>query len=175
MWIQCQTGSKQNSDPESERHRLLIHDYRQLEARELQSMKNCKFVDCVEMPLKLNDNFLEALKNTMENGLSTYLEHFVVPFIGDWPSQFYVRQIVYKEQALSNLVPFIGTLHISLNAGEIILMKFHKIFSDLYAFLFSGAKSLAMKPKPWHLSFLLQIMYGGWTVVRDQILGVFAN
>lgn len=162
-------------DPESERHRLLIHDYQQLEARELRSMKNCKLVDCIELPLKSYDNFLEALKTILENGLSTYLEHFVVPFIGDWPAQFYVRQMVYKEQALSNLVPFIGPLHISLNAREIILMKFHKIFSDLYAFLFSGAKALAMKPKPWRVSFLLEIMYGGWTVVRDQILGVFAN
>ena len=91
-------------------------------------MKNCKLVDCVELPLKSYDNFLEALKTIMENGLSTYLEHFVVPFIGDWPAQFYVRQMVYREQALSNLVPFIGPLHISLNAREIILMKFHKIF-----------------------------------------------
>ena len=32
-----------------------------------------------------------------------------------------------------------------------------------------------MKPKPWRVSFLLEVMYGGWTVVRDQILGVFAN
>ena len=47
-----------------------------------------------------------------ENGLASYLSEFDVPFIDDWPAQFYVRQIVYSPSldwpVVQNNVPFIG-------------------------------------------------------------------
>jgi hypothetical protein len=47
------------------------------------------------------------------------------------------------------------------------LLNFHNIFSDLYFFLFVANAKLAKKPKPWHLSLLLEVIYGSWTLVRD--------
>ena len=32
---------------------------------------------------------------------------------------------------------------------------------------------LAKKPKPWRISLLLEVIYGGWTLIRDMILSVF--
>ena len=72
-------------------------------------------------------------------------------------------------------MPFIGPLHISLNARESILLKFHAIFAELYSFLFNRKKALAKKPKPWRISLLLQVIYGGWLFVRDALLSVFAG
>ena len=133
-------------DPESERHRLLIH-YKQQEMKQLRSMEDCKLVDSLEMPLKSYDNFRSALSLLLDSGLSSYLESFVVPLVGDWPAQFFARQVVYnKADPLSlscrNIVPFIGPLHISLNSREMVVIKFHALFAELYAFLFN-AKS------PW--------------------------
>ena len=161
-------------DPESQRYRPLAHDYQQHEILTMRSMEECKLVDCVELPLKSIDDFQSVLDIILESGMNLYLDQFVVPIIGDWPCQFYVRQIVYLEGIL-NLIPFIGHLHISLNARESILLKFHKVFSDLYAFLFRTKKPLAKKPKPWRLSFLLEVLYGGWLLVRDAIMSVFVT
>lgn len=161
-------------DPESQRNRLLAHDYQQHQILGMRSMENCKLVDCVELPLKSYENFRSALQVLLDNGLSLYMSDFVVPLIGDWPCQFYVRQVVYHEN-IHNLVPFIGPLHISLNARENVLLKFHGFFSDMYAFLFGGKRKLARKPKPWRISLLLEVCYGGWLLVRDAVLSVFAK
>ena len=129
-------------DPESQRYRLLAHDYQQHEILMMRSMEECKLVDSVELPLKSIADFHSALIIILESGLNLYLDQLVVPIIGDWPCQFYVRQIVYLE-GTHNLIPFIGPLHISLNARESILLKFHTVFSDLYAFLCNIKKSVA--------------------------------
>ena len=134
-------------------------------------MEECKLVDCVEVPLKSYDDLHSALRIILDSGLRLYLYQFVVPIVGDWPCQFYIRQIVYHE-GIHNLIPFIGPLHISLNARENILLKFHKFFADLYAFLFGTKNPLARKPKPWRISFLLEVLHGGWLLVRDAIMSV---
>ena len=87
--------------------------------------------------------------------------------------QFFIRQLVYSNAAsipkeLKNVVPLIGPLHISLNARECVLLNFHQVFADLYSFLFGRKAKLAKKPKPWRISLLLEVMYGGWTLVRDM-------
>ena len=65
------------------------------------------------------------------------------------------------------------TYNISLNARECVLLNFHQVFADLYAFLFGKKAKLAKKPKPWRISLLLEVIYGGWTLIRDMILSVF--
>ena len=108
-------------------------------------------MDCIELPLKSYDDFMTAMMVILENGLSDYLEAFVIPFIGDWPAQFYVRQMVYNvDNHLHNIISFFGPLHITLNARENIVLKFYMAF-DLYSFLFHGKKALAKKPKPWRI------------------------
>lgn len=90
--------------------------------------------------------------------------------------QFYIRQLVYSDSpslpaVLKNVIPLIGPLHISLNARECVLLIFHPIFADLYAALFRQKAKLAKKPK----CLLLEVIYGGWTFVRDMILSVFGK
>ena len=165
-------------DPEAERHRLLIHDYQQTEFKQIRSMKNTKLVDSLELPLKSLDDVLTAVNKVLSSGLDIYLNQFVAPFIGDRPMQFFIRQLVYSHiptvpAALKNVIPLIGPLHISLNARECVLLQFHEVFADLYAFLFGNKAKLAKKPKPWRVSLLLEVLYGGWTLVRDMIFSVF--
>ena len=164
-------------DPEAERQRLLVHDYQQTENQQMRCMDNTKHVDSLELPLKSCDNVLTAVKRILSSGLEIYLDKFVAPFVGDWPMQFFARQLVYSNSpcsaALKNAIPLIGPLHISLNARECILLIFHEIFADLYKFIFGKKAKLAKKPKLWRISLLLEIIYGGWTLIRDMVLSVF--
>ena len=165
-------------DPEAERQRLLVHDYQQTENQKMRCMDNTKLVDSLELPLKSCDNVLTAVKKILSSGLEIYLDKFIAPFVGDWPMQFFIRQLVYSTSpcspaALKNVIPLIGPLHISLNARECVLLIFHEIFADLYKFIFGEKAKLAKKPKPWRISLLLEIIYGGWTLIRDTVLSVF--
>ena len=168
-------------DPEAERHRLVIHDYQLTEIREMRCMDNTKLVDSLNLPLKSYQDLLTAFEHMLSNGLEDYLNHFAVPFLADWPMQYFMRQLVYNTVLLSlpnvckNVVPIIGPLHISLNSRECVLLKFHAIFADLYSFLFGPKAKLAQKPKPWRTSLLLEVIYGGWTLIRDAIMLVFSN
>ena len=132
---------------ESERRRLLINEYRHSEIQDMRSIKHCKLFDCIEMPLKPSSDFLKALQYMLENGLASDLREFDVPFIGDWPAQFYVRQIVYSPTLdwplLQNIVPFIGPLYISLNSRECVVRCFLNVFSELYSFVFGKRAKLA--------------------------------
>jgi hypothetical protein len=99
--------------------------------------------------------------------------------MGDWPTQFFMRQLVYNFAKVclpticQNVVPLIGPLHISLNSRECILKLFHPIFAELYATLFGKKAKLGKKPQAWRVSLLLEVLYGGWTLVRESILSVF--
>ena len=141
-------------------------------------MDNTKLVDSIEMPLKSCEDVLTAVNKMLSSGLQLYLDNFISPFVGDWPMQFYIRRLVYSDApslpaALQSVVPMIGPLHISLNARECVLLIFHEIFADLYSFLFEEKAKLAKKPKAWRISLLLEVIYGGWTLIRDTILSVF--
>ena len=167
-------------DPEVERQRLLIHDYQQTEIQSMRNMDNTKLVDCIELPLTSREDVLAAVKKILSGGLEIYLNNFIAPFVGDWPMQFYIRQLVYSDSpslpaVLKNVISLIGPLHISLNARECVLLMFHPIFADLYAALFGQKAKLAKKPKHSRVSLLLEVIYGGWTLVRDMILSVFGK
>eukprot|EP00112_Aurelia_sp_Birch-Aquarium-sp1_P025550 Seg855.2 transcript_id=Seg855.2/GoldUCD/mRNA.D3Y31 product="hypothetical protein" protein_id=Seg855.2/GoldUCD/D3Y31 len=153
-------------DPEAQRNRLVVHDYQQTEVRTMRCMDHCKLVDCIESPLKSLSDILSALEHMLVNGLSIYLDKFLVPFVGDWPTQYYMRQLAYSDDAnipalCKSIAPLIGPLHISINSRECVLMIFHHIFADLYSFLFGSKAKLAKKPKPWRISLLLEVIYGG--------------
>jgi hypothetical protein len=99
-------------NPESERQRLLVHDYQQTEVREMRRMDNTKLVDSIELPLKSCENVLTAINKVLSGGLQLHLDHFIAPFFGDWPMQFFIRRLVYSDApslpaALQNIVPLI--------------------------------------------------------------------
>jgi TFIIF-interacting CTD phosphatase-like protein len=77
-------------NPESECQRLLVHDYQQTEVEEMRRMDNTKLVDSIELPLKSCENVLTAANKMLSGGLQLYLDHFIAPFVGDWPMQFFI-------------------------------------------------------------------------------------
>ena len=130
----------------------------------MRSMDNTKFVDSIKLPLKSCEDALAAINKMLTSGLDIYLNHYVCTIFGDWPMQFFIRQLVYSNAAsiakeLKNVVPLIGPLHISLNARECVLLNFHQVFADLYSFLFGRKTKLVMKPKPWRISVVGSYLY----------------
>ena len=113
-------------------------------------IENCKLVQCVELPLKLHENFKVALNMMLNNGLAHYLERIAVPLVGNWTCRFYISEICYSN-GMHNLMQFTGPLHISLNSRENILLKFHAFFAELYSFLCNRKKAFAKRPKPWRI------------------------
>ena len=75
---------------------------------------------------------------------------------------------------MESTVQFIGPFHVSLNGREEIITIYHPFFSAIFSFLFKG-KVLAGKPKPRRDSTLLEIIYGGWTLIRSTVKSVFSH
>ena len=78
------------------------------------------------------------------------------------------------KNAIQGIVAVIGPLHIALNAQEDIMQVYHKVFKFMYEKIFAGSK-LADKPKPWRVSMIFEIVYGGWTLIRLKVLNKFCN
>eukprot|EP00794_Sanderia_malayensis_P021242 gene21242-23317_t len=116
-------------DPNQERQRLLVNDYQQTELRNMRSMNDTKLVHCLEILLKSFEHILRAVKYMLRNGFSLYLSQFFGPFVGDWPTQLYMRQLAI----------------------------------------------LALRPKAWRQSWLLEALSGDWSLIRDEITSVFHN
>ena len=47
-------------------------------------------------------------------------------------------------------------------------MSFKPFFRKVYCHLFPGCK-LAETPKPWRINLILEIVYGGWTLIRERV------
>ena len=170
-------------DPLMERHRLEAHDYHAATTvRSMRSFSDVHLLDFVKLPLKCRENYETALGLVLQSHLKEYLSKFIVLFPGDWPSQFYPRQIVYRAcssggegvspNPITSLVPCMGPLHVDLNADEDIVTNFLPFLRFVYESIFPG-KKLADKPKPWRTQFLLEVTYGGWTLVRNAVRTVF--
>ena len=84
-------------NPELERHRLSSHQYCQHDSvRTMRQMQDVHLVDFVELNLKSNDDFDAAFDIVLSTNLLEYLKHFLRSQPGDWPAQFYSRQIIYE-------------------------------------------------------------------------------
>lgn len=84
-------------NPESERQRIYIHQYSDSDhVRTMRKMEDLYLVDFVELSLKSHEDFAAAYDVVFSTSLKDYMEKFVVLQPGDWPCQFYCRQIVYK-------------------------------------------------------------------------------
>ena len=164
-------------DPECERERLEAHDYHENEKiRELRTMKNTRLLDSIEQKLRSKSDFEITINEALKTPLKEYLQEFVVLEPGDWPARFYARQTVYgsKSTLLSKaLVSMFGPLHGQLNGREIIVQKFITFFRCGYKSIFGPNNYLSDKPKPGRVSLLLELIYGGWTLIRDSLNYVF--
>ena len=88
-------------------------------------------------------------------------------------STSHVTGTIWTEEVQS-IVPLMGPLHISLNACEDICEIYHPFMKHIYQQLFPGCQ-LAKKPKPWRTTLLLEIIYGGWTLIRASAIASFSN
>ena len=84
-------------DPLMARQRLEAHDYHAVTTvRSMRSFCDVHLLDFVKLPLKSRENYETALDLVLQSHLKEYLSKFVVLLPGDWPSQFFPRQIIYK-------------------------------------------------------------------------------
>ena len=82
---------------------------------------------------------------------------------------------VHAPKFLQNIVPFIGPLHVQLNARECVCILNIDFFKKAYSFIFGARKSLSNKPKAWRISLIEELLYGGWTLIRSQVFIAFSN
>ena len=174
-------------DPLMERERLEAHDYcASSDVRHLRKFENVNLIDFLKLPLKNTINYKTALDIVCKSKLKEYCSEFVVLMPGDYPSQFYPRKIIYNllkqsssqadddvpNSPLLSIVPMIGPLHIDLNSDEDLVLNFIPLLKPIYESVFKG-KKLADHPKPWRIQFILEIVYGGWTLIRRAVKTVF--
>ena len=179
-------------DPVMDRLHMETHDYQDLDSHSLRSFKDVFLVDFVNLPLKCREDYNVALDIVLQTTMREYLSNYVVPMPADWPGQFFPRQIVYQKASqatttasstaaqscsphpLCSVIPTLGPLHVDLNADEDIVLGYMPFMRLVYESLFPG-KKLADKPKPWRIQFLLEVIYGGWTMVRTVVKSVFSK
>ena len=73
---------------------------------------------------------------------------------------------------ITSVVPCMHPLHVDLNRDEDIVSNFLPLMRFVYKSVFPG-KKLTDKPNPWRTQSLLEITYGGWTLVTNAIKTVF--
>ena len=75
-----------------------------------------------------------------------------------------------SQPSLLSIVPTIGPLHISLNSREHVINSFHPFFKPVSIF---PKSKFADNPIPWRMSLILEIVYGGWTLIRQTVMAKF--
>ena len=65
----------------------------------MRTMDDLHLIDFVELQLKSKDGFSKAYDLVVASGLAAYLKKFVIIQPGDWPCQFYCRQLIYESLA----------------------------------------------------------------------------
>ena len=137
-------------------------------------------IDCTELPLHKESDFRRAIEKVMSTKMKQYSKMFILPQPGDWPAQFYPRKIVYSstcnESIKSSLVPLLGPLQVSLNGQENVFKEYFELLLNVYQSVFGKNKPLAAeKCQPWKIALILELCYGGWSLIRESILSVFGD
>ena len=112
-----------------------------------------------------------ALKNIPESPVLSF-DHGKYTFY--IPSSKNTGTTTPWKKEIDSIIPLIGPLHISLNAREDICEIYHPLIKYIYEQIFPKCQ-LANKPKPWRVSLILEIIYGGWTIIRDTVVDCFTK
>ena len=118
-------------DPQHEQLRLTTHLYGEHNVRKMRGVQNAHLIDSVDQPLKSYTNYFQASQVYLATPLQQYLQNFNIIIPGDWPSQFYQRQLAYNQpdpSPLQNTIATMGPLHVSLNAQENIVLNYITFF-----------------------------------------------
>ena len=107
----------------------------------------------------------------------------MIPIPADFPGQLYIRRAIVQKlmpgdnsnisSKITNLVPFLGPLHLSLNTRESVFLVFWPFFDLLYRKVFGKKKKLANKPKPWRINLLLFMAHSGWQMIKKYVVTKF--
>ena len=132
------------------------HDYQGINYRSLHSLKDVHLIDFLNLSLKSNKDYTNALDVVLQTAMGEYLSKYLV---------FLPRQIVYQKAShatetarsvpqgcsphpLCSVIPTLGPLHVDLHADEDIIVSYMPFIRCVYESVFPG-KELADKPKPW--------------------------
>ena len=113
----------------------------------------------------------------LSNGLEINLEKFLAPFMGDWPTQFFMQQFFCNSLDFSlpsicqNVVP-LSLVQLTKFKGVCVKVFPPYLCQAVFRSLGKKAK-LTKKPKAWRVSLLLEVLYGGLTLICESILSVF--
>ena len=112
-------------NPDLQRQRLNTHQYSENDnVQTMRKMDNLHLADFVELQLKSRNDFDAAYDIVINAGLGDYMQKFVVIQPGDWPCQFYCRQIIYH-----CLKKFIGFTPMSARVNEEHSLHDHSTYS----------------------------------------------
>ena len=155
---------------------MLSRVYEELNDKALSKLNSCVLVSESEQELKSTDSYKAVLDLVFKccPQLVPYLEKFVMPCPGDWPTWFCFKKLIAHSDSnspLNSLMPEQGPLHVILNATDDAVVLFHFFFTELYEHLFR--KELPTKPKPFQVSTVTTAAYLGWLLIREAILKKF--
>ena len=68
----------------------------------MRTMENLPLANFLELQLKTKEGFAAAIDISLGSGLKQCLKKFVVVQPGDWPCQFYCRQLIYDQLPIPN-------------------------------------------------------------------------
>ena len=181
--------------------RLNTHEFQQSEnVQKLHSMDNLYLLEFKETPLKCFSDFKTGMQVFNDSPLKSYLDRSVVILPGDYPMQFVLQTncsetcnkdapantgdkskakteqipLLKPRNPFQSFAPFIGGLHIQLNAVEDVVQNYHSIMKFLHENLFLNAM-LVLKARPWRSITLLEVIHGGWTLIRKKVLKTFSK
>lgn len=96
----------------------------------LSKLNSCVLVSESETNLKSADDYKAVLNLEFEccPQLIPYLNTFVIPSPGDWPTWYFVKKLIAhsdEHSALNSIIPEQGPFHVILNATEDTVILFH--------------------------------------------------
>src|SRR6266542_6934395 len=131
------------------------------------------YIECLDLVFKV----FERLKRISEEN---YLNNFIIPVIANWSGQVNIRRVIILRikkvidskilKQVLNLIPMIGSLHISLNSRETLFQTYHFFFEILYYNLFEDKKILSQKSKQTVINFILHLTYHRWKNIRKIVI-----
>ena len=84
-------------NPSAASHRLETHQYKESDnVRHMRKLDNLYLVEFQECKLKSVGDYQKALELLFRSKVSEYASAFALFILGDWPTQFYLRQIAYS-------------------------------------------------------------------------------
>ena len=123
------------------------------------------------------ENYKSAINHSLNccPELRQYLDKFVIPAPGDWPTWFYEKKLIAQgmneSSPLLSFIPEQGPFHVFLNLQEDVLKIYHFILERIYMETFGS--NLPKKPKPFRISLVITAVFLAWTKLHHRVLQKF--